>query len=373
MAVKKRKVRARPKTGLSAAPIDNFHKMKFYFHYELDRKELSSIIKGHIKSHFIRDDQKAILANPEWHFFMHAHFAASIYWQNVIKQPFPDNWKNPMDTINQYYSDLIEVGKQILSEKELEKETNVVVLNPQQRLMNKIQSTIMVDLDYLEDEWMDGNFKASLDLYTKFKSHGLTGSAVEPVKNWIETYMSEFSDAYSNSCEQAHEAYSHITKPNLKLLMKTCESMLNDLESIKNAAKAVRKSKARIKKPKAADKQVAKLKYCKENMEYKVVSILPLQIIGSMRLYVFNAKTREITEYVSDSTNGFEVKGTTLQGINVDLSRKVKLRKPNDFLSIVQSKTPRQIDNEWQKLTTKSSVPNGRINADCLLLRVLDS
>lgn len=372
MAVKKRKVRARPKTGLSAAPLDDFYKLKFYFHYELDRKELSSLIKGYIRNHFARDDQKNILANPEYHFFMHAHFAACVYWQ-TLNLEFPEPWKDWETSVKQYYIDLIPVGKQILAEKALEKDTNVVVLNPQQRLMNKIQSTIMVDLDFLEDEWMDGKYKSSIELYTKFKSHGLTGSAVEPVKEWVSQHLEEFSDAYSGSCEQAQEAYSHITKPNLKLLIKTCETMLSDLESIKNAAKAVRKSKARVKKPKAADKQVAKLKYCKENMEYKVVSIIPIQIIGSMRLYVFNTKTREITEYVSDSANGFEVKGTTLQGINVELSRKVKLRKPNDFLSIVQSKTPRQIDNEWQKLTTKSSVPNGRINDDCVLLRVLDS
>jgi hypothetical protein len=90
-----------------------------------------------------------------------------------------------------------------------------------------------------------------------------------------------------------------------------------------------------------------------------------------MRLYVFNSKTREITEYVSGTTNGFSIKGTTLQGVD-DTSRKIRLRKPADFLTIVQSKSIKQIDNAWSKLTTKESKPNGRINADCVLMRVVD-
>ena len=35
MAVKKKvKVRARPKTGLAAAPLDDFDKLQWYSHYE---------------------------------------------------------------------------------------------------------------------------------------------------------------------------------------------------------------------------------------------------------------------------------------------------------------------------------------------------
>ena len=46
--------------------------------------------------------------------------------------------------------------------------------------------------------------------------------------------------------------------------------------------------------------------------------------------------------------------------------------KPEDFIKIAQSKTPRQINTAWSKLTTKESKPNGRINTDCILLRILD-
>jgi len=287
--------------------------------------------------------------------------------------PYPEPYANWFNIVKDYYTSIIEIGQSIVKEKAENKDnagTNVVTLSPQQRLINKINDTVMQDILDLEDKWIDGDNKATIDLYTQFKVHGLSGSAADHVRKVLSVWLDEYTEAYSGTCEQLSEAYSHVSKPNLKQRIKTCEAMLSDLDKIKSAAKAVRKT--RIKKPRAADKQVSKLNYCKENNEFKIVSIFPIQIVGSMRLYVFNVKTRELTEFISESVNGFEVKGTSLQNF-AGGSRKVRLRKPDEFLSIVQSKTPRQIDNEWQKLTTKTSEPNGRINKDCVLLRVSDS
>jgi hypothetical protein len=369
----KKTVRVRPKTGIHAAEtIVDFYKLKWYFHYEIEVKEISSVVKPWIKETFSKEEAKAILANPEYHFTMYPHFASCIFWAKK-NMPYPEPYANWFNIVKDYYTSIIEIGQSIVKEKAENKDnagTNVVTLSPQQRLINKINDTVMQDILDLEDKWIDGDNKATIDLYTQFKVHGLSGSAADHVRKVLSVWLDEYTEAYSGTCEQLSEAYSHVSKPNLKQRIKTCEAMLSDLDKIKSAAKAVRKT--RIKKPRAADKQVSKLNYCKENNEFKIVSIFPIQIVGSMRLYVFNVKTRELTEFISESVNGFEVKGTSLQNF-AGGSRKVRLRKPDEFLSIVQSKTPRQIDNEWQKLTTKTSEPNGRINKDCVLLRVSDS
>ena len=49
-----------------------------------------------------------------------------------------------------------------------------------------------------------------------------------------------------------------------------------------------------------------------------------------------------------------------------------KLRKPEEFLSVVLKKTPTQINKEWSQLTTKSSAANGRVNKETIILRALD-
>jgi hypothetical protein len=79
-----------------------------------------------------------------------------------------------------------------------------------------------------------------------------------------------------------------------------------------------------------------------------------------------------VTEYVTESTNGFEISGSTIKNFTKGLSRTICLRKPLDFLPIVLQKTPKQINDAWQTLKTKTKVPNGRINKDTILLRVLD-
>lgn len=368
---KQRKIRARVKTGLAAAPVDNFEKLKFYFHYEMDNKPIADLVKGWLKENYSKEDYKAIVANPDYNFY-YSLFGAGIYWAKLEKE-FPEAYSHFFKVVKDYYDPLIISGNNILKEKALEEKTeassNVVTLSPQQRLANKINQTIIADLEDLEQSWMNGE-KNTIDLYTQFKKHGLTGAAIEPVRKHILVWLEEYTGAYKQTDDQLVEGYSHIPMPELRRRMKVCEDMLADLEKIKNATKAVRKT--RVPKAKAADKQVSKLNYCKENNEFKLVSISPLLIVGAMRLYVFNTKSKEIIEYVSNSVNGFAVKGSTLQNVHED-SRKTRLRKPNDFLPHVQSKTSRQIDNEWSKLTTKSNTPNGRINKDCILVRVMAS
>jgi hypothetical protein len=238
-----------------------------------------------------------------------------------------------------------------------------------QKLQNKINNTIMYELDDLEDAWMNGE-EAVLDVYLRMKFHGLGGSATKPVASLIEGWLLDYSDAYHKRCEQAVEGYSHLKRPELKRRMNECEKMLGDLEKLKASTKATRTVK--IKKPASLDKQISRLKFKKEDNDYKISSIAPALLIGARRIYTFNTKYKVITEYVSSKATGFEISGSTLKGLDTLASRECSLRKPGEFLPIVQSKSIKQIDTAWQLLTTKTKSPNGRINGDVILLRVMD-
>ena len=62
---KKAKVRARARTGLAGAPIDKgFDAVKYYFHIEVDRKDLINTLKSYIKSNVDSKNQKFALSNP---------------------------------------------------------------------------------------------------------------------------------------------------------------------------------------------------------------------------------------------------------------------------------------------------------------------
>ena len=372
---KKKRARAIPRTGLNAVPFDKGLRSTLdYFHMDVDRKIVSEVVKTWIKNTYSKPDAKAILAHPEWKFSTYTHYGCIAYWKNT-KQ---DIWCNKLDqpqidryseSLTKYFNEMIESGKELLKEKALKaKETaNIIVLSPQQRLQKKIGDTIMQDLLELEDEWIEGK-ETTLNVYNRFKFHGLSGSATIPVRAMIEGWLLDYEDAYHKRCEQAVEGYSHLKRPELNRRIKACNEMLADCDRIKSAQKATRK--LRIKKPQTADKQVAKVKYKKEDANFKLVSVNPVTIINSARLYTFNTKRRILAEYVTIDPKGFTIKGTTIQNFDKDQSRQVKLRKP-DILQSVLNDRPTVIAKTWREtIKTKSSLPNGRLNEDTILLRV---
>jgi len=47
----------------------------------------------------------------------------------------------------------------------------------------------------------------------------------------------------------------------------------------------------------------------------------------------------------------------------------LKIRKPEEILPIIVSKTERQITNVLKKLTTKKTSANGRVNDNTIILK----
>ena len=363
--LRKKTVRARARKGVLGAPIDRgFDVVKDYFHMEIDRKDYISQTKTFIKNNFNKTEARFLLANPDYKFSF-SHYAATAFWYNTGQEVTErsEYWKQ---SLMKRLSDLIASGKTLYHEKRLEsKSNNVVTLSPQQRLQAKISNTIMQDLLSLEASWIDGE-QASINVYDLFRKHGLGGSSTIPVRQVIEGWLLDYEDAYHKRCEQAVEGYSHIKRPELNRRIKECNAMLEDLDRIKAAKKAVRKTN----KTPSLEKQVSKVKYKKEDNDFKIVSINPAQIVGKTHLLCFNTKTRKLIEYKTESTDGFIISGTTLKNINSE-SRAWTLRKPMDILPRALSSTPKQFEKLVKEITTKPSVPNGRINGDTILLRVL--
>ncbi len=367
---KKKVLRARARTGLAGIPVDKgFNAVKDYFHLQVDRKDCVSQVKTWVKKNFPQPS-KYILANPEYHFSMTHHAATAFWYNNDLYKNNDADGNTAKEFLNNLFDKmipLIEKGKVIYEEKQ--KANKIVSISPAVKLMRKINNTIMQELLDLEDKWIDGD-DATINIYDRLKYHGLTNTAISHVKPMIEGWLLDYEDAYYKRCDQAVEGYSHLKRSTLNHRIKVCKAMLEDLERIRSATKATRNVK--VKRPKSVDKQVARVQYKKEDNDFKIVSINPIQIPTKTRLYAFNTKSKMVIEYITESVNGFEISGSTIKNFSKGLSRTICLRKPLDFLPIVLQKTPKQIDAAWQTLKTKTKVPNGRINKDTILLRVLD-
>ncbi len=262
-------------------------------------------------------------------------------------------------------------GKEILKEKKEIQKSAPPPISPAQRAYNNMIETVHGDWDVqVVDEWMNGNFKPEFNVYEIWKNHGLKGNVINAFREKVQFEYDVISDAYHKRCDQAMEAYSHISLRNQKKMLKTMETIFEDLDKLKDSFKAVRMP--RTKKPKASDAQVAHLQYKQEDIDAKVTSINPVLIPGKEMLFVYNTKQRVLSQYVTTATKGFEVGGTSIKNFDNKLSKTSKLRKPEDILPEILNLTPKQIEKRvWGKLTTKINTPTGRINKDCILLRVV--
>ena len=353
-----------------------------WYRMEKGKKDYKAYVLEYAKN--TRPDQfKIIKQNPDWRFspvlgsmcrmktrgwpdFVHAE---DEYWQSL---PGTTGNVKPLSAwIEPRMDELYESGLKV-TEVEDDK-PKVVRRSPIELYKEKVWDTVMTDVINMEDDWIDGKH-TTIDIYALYQKYGLTSKANPIVEEQINRWLEEYTELLKVRNQKPHindwdaqlvEGYSHLSDKEVKFRIKTIESIHSDLERIKKATQTTRKS--RVKKPQSAERQVRNLNYEKENHDYKVVSLNPMQIIGMHRLLVFSTKYCRIEEYISERVDGFEIKGQALQ--HITKSRGKKLRKPMEFLPIALSKTERQFDKEFEKLTTKEYKPNGRFNKALIILK----
>ena len=314
---------------------------------------------------FDKEQIKALKQVEDWRLILNVKAVCRLHfrgWEHTEQQH---------EMAKEYLLEVIKYGKTIIGVKKEEKKNAPPVISPVERTRRKVMDTVYELWDtQIVDGWMENQFNNSIDVFAAFKEAGLKSNAIAPFKRIIDDEYEVINDAINKTCDQAVEAYSHISLANKKKMVKQMDTIYSDLDKLKLSYKAERGP--RIKKRKATDVQVKDLKYKVEDMEYKLTSINPIGIPGSSSLLVFNTKNRTLYEYVTTATAGFEVGGTTIKNFDIKLSRCTKLRKPEVILPLMLTKTQRQIEKIWkEQITTKINVPNGRVNGDCILLRIL--
>lgn len=187
------------------------------------------------------------------------------------------------------------------------------------------------------------------------------------IKSFYERQYNELVEAAGTKDEQLKEAYSHLSKANLKKITTFYNEILTACDMLMQEAKinrAPRKTKAV-----SRDKLVAKLKYAKANEPLKLVSINPVDIIGSKELWVFNTKSRKLGKYVAAEFNDLGVKGTTITGFDEFKSVQKTLRKPEDQLKEFKAAGKVQLRKFLEDIKAVDIKLNGRISEEVILLK----
>lgn len=187
------------------------------------------------------------------------------------------------------------------------------------------------------------------------------------IKDFYQRQYDEYVELQEGKCEQLKEAYSHLSKAQIKKIVAFYQDILGACDMLMQEAKVNRKPRA--KKAQPVEKVVAKLKFMKQDEKLKLVSINPTDIVGSKELWVFNVKTRKLGKYVSAEFSELGVKGTSITGFDEIKSVQKTLRKPEEQLKEFKAAGKVALRKFLEDIKAVDIKLNGRINEDTILLK----
>ena len=207
------------------------------------------------------------------------------------------------------------------------------------------------------------------DLYNYLQANSIPKPYCKDIDAWARKRGTEFTDVYKTMDKDTKDSYSNISRRQLANLVKIFGSFIVDLEKYTQFKKANRKPRVTKAKPPAV--QVAKLKFKKEDTELGIKSVNPSEMVGASQVWIYNVKYKRLAAYRSDSAQGIQVKGSTLQNYDPDMSECRSIRRPEAFLKVLLDASKVKLRKLLSDLTTKGYDVTGRINDECIIVRVI--
>jgi hypothetical protein len=243
----------------------------------------------------------------------------------------------------------------------------VVKVTIQDRLAD-ILKTHILHFEELEDALIEGK-TVDAKAYEYLTSKSVPQGMLSRISAVFEKHQDEMNEARAGKDEQLNEGYAHYKAADYRRFDAFYTKLIADLTSYGQVKKATKK--ITVRKPPAKEKLVAKLKYLKEEKTLRLVSVNPVDIIGSTELWVYNIKTRKLGKYVAETMGGaLAVKGTAIVGFDVLTSVQKTLRKPETQLKEFMAAGKVQLRKFIDEIKATEIKLTGRIGIDTILLKV---
>ena len=233
--------------------------------------------------------------------------------------------------------------KEILASKQtVEAEADVAVEGPtkpniQDRLREKV-GECAAELDAMFDEFMLAGSKMSADYKPIMVIRGMNvvPQMISEISNRWKRKLVEFEEAVEGRDPLLVEAYSYLTKIQLRNCVKFCEAVINDCGAYVQIKKVERKPR----KVKAVppEKRAAKFKIQAEFAELKLKSLPAASLVDKAEAWLYDTKKRKLIHLVADShTQAFTVKNNSIIGFSTVETQQKTLRKPAEVVKAVQA------------------------------------
>lgn len=246
------------------------------------------------------------------------------------------------------------------------KETSVKTIAD---IVKEKTSDFIADIEAVLDDFYRG-VNLDIENYSLYNELKKIDASINIAKAVIEYYTplkAEVEELLTKKTKELVEGYQHMKPAKRKEYLTLLTKIVSDAEKYMASKKAIRKPRA--KKVVSVTAQTTKVQYQKDSAEFKVTSVDPINIVGANEVYLFNTKYRTLSHLVTSSSSGFTIRGTTIQDIDLEKSKKKKLRDPNAVLSNILTTKAKAIKT-FNELKTAEAETNGRINSETIILKV---
>jgi len=181
--------------------------------------------------------------------------------------------------------------------------------------------------------------------------------------------LEELQTVLTGKESQLVEGYSHLTKLQIKNLVKFVELVIADCGSYVQIKKTERSP--RKKKPVSSEKLTQRFKYLKEFAELKLSSEPVTKLVGATEAWLYDTKKRKLIYVVADGHIGtMTVKGTSLVGFDTTNSVQKTLRKPAEQIKSLLTGGVANTRKFFKDIRATEVKFNGRSNENLVLLKI---
>jgi hypothetical protein len=240
------------------------------------------------------------------------------------------------------------------------------VISIQERVQSKVDYFIMELEGKFDDVWHEQSGEEFVP-YTWMVENEVKPMHASKIAEYFKKRTADWIEIIESKDEYVKESYPRPRKEMIEAA-KFFGLVATDAEKLASNKSAARKP--RKKKPISFEKKVKNLKFKKDDIENKLVSIDPVKIMGAQKLWIYNTKTRKLGVYTAFDDAGLSVKGSSIENYKYSESVSKTLRKPKDVLSRVLDGGKVVLRKVMGEINSKPQELNGRINKDTILLRV---
>ena len=241
--------------------------------------------------------------------------------------------------------------------------------NIQDRLREKV-GECAGELEGMFDEFMMDGAKMSADYKPIMVIRGMNVAPqmISEISNRWKRKLAEFEEAVVGKDALLVEAYSYLTKIQLRNCVKFCEAVINDCGAYVQIKKVERKPrKIRAVPP---EKRAAKFKHTAEFAELKLKGLPAASLVDKAEAWLYDTKKRKLIHIVADShTQAFTIKNNSIIGYSTVETLQKTVRKPADVIRAMQAAGKPAARKIYRDLTTTETPWNARGTENLLVLK----